>query len=174
MLLKLYERPKYYMGEDFEGYYAFLGRSRDSDHIEQSNFDVGLERLGGESEPLCDCEELRRNAHCSEHPAAVVVQRASHWAVGWVETIYVHQSATDAVALAEDMRESLENYPILDEADHSRREWEAAVACWKSMDYRERSRVLHEHGLPRKLARNSLSYVQDYDDGSLFQYLRGE
>ena len=77
--LKRWERPKDYFGAEWSRYYsAGVGQSRDSDCLEQSNFAVMLEALGGETE-------------------TVVVVRESHWAVGWVEWIAIHQSDEQAL-----------------------------------------------------------------------------
>jgi hypothetical protein len=76
-----WKRPSNYMGETFEEYYVLLGRHRDSDSVSRSNFEVALEALGGESE-------------------TVLVARASHWAVGWCETLLVDESDSKAFELA--------------------------------------------------------------------------
>lgn len=103
--LKLWKLPAYYFGEEWPEYYVFLGRTRDSDNLTNSNFETGLAALGGESE-------------------TVKVVCESHWAVGWVEWIGVHQSDDTALKLADQMQERLEDYPILDDSDYSNREWE--------------------------------------------------
>jgi hypothetical protein len=78
-----------------------------------------LRELGGESE-------------------TVLVLRDSHWAVGWVEAIYIHESDTDRLAIADEIMSALEDYPVADEFDHSELEWETAHAYWASMSVRER------------------------------------
>ena len=51
--LKRWERPKDYFGAEWSRYYsADVGQSRDSDCLEQSNFAVMLEALGGETETV--------------------------------------------------------------------------------------------------------------------------
>ena len=73
--LRRWQMPRHYFGETWPDYYsAGVGQSRDSDCLEQSNFAVMLERLGGESE-------------------TVIVVRESHWAVGWVEFCETHREA---------------------------------------------------------------------------------
>lgn len=110
--LERWTMPKYYFGAEWPEYYsAGVGRSRDSDCGEESNFDAMLQGLGGESE-------------------TVQVVRESHWAVGWVEWIAIHESDEQALRAADAMKASLEDYPILDEEDHSRREWEECERVW--------------------------------------------
>lgn len=103
--LKRWQLPPYYMGAEWPEYYVFLGRHRDSDNLDNSNFDCALDQLGGESE-------------------TVQVVHESHWAVGWVEWIAIHESDDKALMLADDIKAKLEDYPVYDEDDYSRREWE--------------------------------------------------
>lgn len=89
--------PNYYYGKEYPEYYVFLGRHRDSDYIQQSNFIVGLERLGGENAP------------------DVIIARASHWGVGWVEDILIHESCIDKLKHADEMLNTLSEYALLDD-----------------------------------------------------------
>jgi len=103
--LERWKTPRYYSGESWDGWYAApVGRSRDSDTVERSNWEVQLERIP-ESE-------------------TVQVVREGHWAVGWVEWLAIHESDRGALGEAEKIGEELENYPMLDEDHHSQLEWE--------------------------------------------------
>lgn len=88
--------PDSYMGATYYEYYYVVGQNRDSDYYAQSNFQVALERLGGESD-------------------TVIVARSSHWACGWVEYIMVHESDEDKLGIARDIINDLEDYFVLDE-----------------------------------------------------------
>ena len=66
--MRHWQRANNYMGEDFSAYLVLLGRHRDSPILDNVNFDAALELLGGESK-------------------TVLVERSSHWAVGWVEVL---------------------------------------------------------------------------------------
>ena len=108
-------RPRHYYGAIWPDYYAVGGQHRDSDTLEQSNFEVTKQRLA----PWADAE-----INALDH--AWTTTTANHFLVGWVETIYVHQDApVELLAEAAEIIESLENYPILDEEDYSAREFEA-------------------------------------------------
>jgi hypothetical protein len=110
--LERWTMPKDYFGAEWPEYYSSgVGRSRDSDCLEESNFDAMLAELGGESE-------------------TVQVVRESHWAVGWVEWIAIHESDEKALRAADGLLKSLEDYPVLDEEDHSRRGWEECERVW--------------------------------------------
>ena len=118
--LNKWTMPDSYYGEEWPEYYVFLGRHRDSDELSESNFDCALKALGGESE-------------------TVLVIRESHWAVGWVEWIAIHESDVTALSKADKMMAALEDYPVLDDEDFSRREEESAQTIWRDCyDVKER------------------------------------
>jgi len=98
---------------DYRNWYAApLGQSRDSEILEQVNFKVGLEMLGGESD-------------------TVRVERYGHWACGWIEQVYV-KPGSDAFGIAEDIVEQLANYPVLNEAALSEAEFNDYIESWSN------------------------------------------
>ena len=131
--LNRWTHPKHYFGATWEEYYGSgWGRRRDSDCLEESNFHSMLKLLGGESE-------------------TVLVVRENHWAVGWVEWIAIHESDDVALQKADDAKERLENYPILDESDYSEREEEECSTTWeKCYDWKDRIRYFREHSYTAK------------------------
>lgn len=159
--LRLWTMPSHYAGEVWPAWYVFLGRNRDSDMLTESNFDAALAKLGGESD-------------------TVRVIRESHWAVGWVEWIGIHQDDARALRLADDMEESLSDYPVLDDYDLSEREFNAALDYWDGWtgdaskpDIQHRIRTIadwnrqHEHWgrkfkpISRFAARHDLGHMSD-------------
>ena len=82
-----------------EDWYFVLGRNRDSDLLEQSNFECALRELGGESE-------------------TVAVVRFGHWAVGWVDYLLADERHKDKV---KDIQDLLKSYPCLDDEDYYKR-----------------------------------------------------
>ena len=97
-----------------------VSQNRDSDCLTQSNFATFLEGLGGESE-------------------TVEVHRFGHWGPGWFEIILVNPANRKAMDAAYDMARALENYPVLDDEDLSRREHEEAEEArdnWAASDFR--------------------------------------
>jgi hypothetical protein len=96
--------PNAYFG-DRGDWYAVLARTRDSDTLDRCNFDAALLRLGSESE-------------------TVAVEEFSHWAVGWLRVILVDPADTDAVRIAQEIKDHLEDSLILDEDALSALEWE--------------------------------------------------
>ena len=151
--LTRWEPPKDYFGAEWSSYYsAGVGQSRDSDCLEQSNFSSMLSALGGESE-------------------TVIVVRESHWAVGWVEWIAIHQSDEQALRVADVQCERLANYPILDEDDFSRREFEAQCEAWENAGLQGRMEYCRRAGISIFAARRS-ELPQD-DNGALGELLLG-
>jgi hypothetical protein len=111
--LERWTMPRDYFGAEWPEYYsAGVGRSRDSDCLEESNFHAMLSALGGESD-------------------TVQVVRESHWAVGWVEWIAIHESDDAALRAADRLRLELDDYPILDEEDFSEREERYCEVMWR-------------------------------------------
>ena len=99
-----------------ENWYVLpVSRTRDTGVYEESNFEAALKILGGESD-------------------TVEVHRFGHWGPGWFEIILVHPSR---LMESEEIESSLEEYPLLDDEDISRREFEAAGEDWESYGQRD-------------------------------------
>ena len=127
-------RPCCYCGASWPEWYVFLWQNRDSDAVTRSNFRVGLERLGGESD-------------------TVKVIREKHWTVGWVEWIGIHESAADKVLLADEMLDSLSDYPVLSDDDWGDLEATEVMAYWGRMGIRERMEWCQRSGVSVFVAR---------------------
>lgn len=121
-----------------------VGRNRDSNALDESNFYTALEIMGGESE-------------------TVEVHRFGHWACGWFEIIIAHPSLAAEV---EKMEDALADYPVLDDDDLSEREWEAACETWGFMSLRDRI------DLCKRAWVSILAARRDEPDYSLMDYLR--
>lgn len=112
--LKLWTPPEHYFGEVWPATYSSgVGQSRDSDALERSNFACMLEAIGGESD-------------------TVTVVRESHWLVGWIEWIAIHQDDDKALELADKVQEGLADYPIVNEDHWSQLEQEDADQTWQN------------------------------------------
>ena len=132
--LTRWTHPQCYMGKTWDGYYGSgFGQSRDSDCLEESNFASVLAAL----------KTLPRWR--GKHESRVSVHE-SHWAVGWVEWIAIHESDSAALKVCDKLKARADNYPVLDEEDHSDRETEAANTIWRDC-YRQSERVeyIREH-----------------------------
>lgn len=137
--LKRYTRPDHFAdfsGIDRSAYYVAYGRHRDSDTLTESNWRSLLAQLGGESD-------------------TVIILRDSHFAVGWVEAIYIHESDTRACEIANAALARLEDYPALNEDDWSTLEWERACEYWARASVRERARWCRRYRVSIFAARRS-------------------
>ncbi len=126
--MEKWTRPDSYAGADWPDYYMFMGQHRDSDTLTRSNFTCALKALGGEDLPQ------------------VIVVRESHWAVGWVEWIAIHEKAITAIKTAEDIETALEDYPIVNEDHWSEVEQAEACEVWANCyDWQERIKYMREY-----------------------------
>lgn len=127
-LLKRWSLPSCYMGAQWPDYYGSgFGQSRDSDCLEESNFAATLAALA-------QLPKWR-----GKNPSRQIV-RESHWAVGWVEWIAIHERDAAALKVCDKLRGHYDNYPVLDEQDFSDRETEAANTIWRDC-FRPEERV---------------------------------
>lgn len=120
-------------------------QTRDSGPFELSNFQAALDLLGGESE-------------------TVEVHRFGHWGPGWFEIIIVKPDSK-AHTQALEIEKRLEDYPVLDEEDFSRREWEDMQETWLNMSMWNRIKLCSEFNVSIFASRRDEvpddSYIQD-------------
>lgn len=142
--LSRWTRPDCYVGAEWCDYYGSgVGRHRASDALERANFLAMLNALGFDDDesPHDDCPRVGDN----DEPTRVIV-RESHWAVGWVEWIAIHETDTDGLRIADDCARRLKDYPILDEELWSDLENEDCNSVWtECYDRRERAAYLRKH-----------------------------
>ena len=150
--LKKWALPPDYFGANWPEYFVFLGQNRDSDCLTRSNFIVGLQRLGGESD-------------------TVQVVRESHWAVGWVEWIAIHESDAAAIEAADKMLSDLEGYPALSDDHWGEMEYSEACDYWESMSVRERANYIAESDCGVSIFSARRDYLPQDDNGRLYERL---
>jgi len=150
--LERWTMPDSYFGAEWPEYFVFIGQSRDSDALTRSNFECGLRALGGESD-------------------SVLVVRESHWAVGWVEWIGIHESNVEAILAADAMACALANYPVLDESHFSELEWDEAQTQWEMMPLKYRVELCAEADVSIFAARRDS--IPSEDSGFIYERLVG-
>lgn len=156
-----WSHPECYLGATWEGWYsAGFGRSRDSDVLEESNFETVWEELKVLANPdgITDGDETE--------VTDIRIVREGHWAVGWVEWIAIHGSNTVALDAARELCKRANDYPVLDENDWSNREWNRANEYWESESVNGRLRWLKDYApeVPCFAARHDLSTIlHNYD-----------
>lgn len=132
--LKRWTMPRDYFGAKWpECYSAGAGQSRDSDALERANFKAMQRALPYPSELP------------SGEPSWQVV-RESHWAVGWVEWIAIHESDENSLRAADEIAEQLAGYPVIDDELFSEIEDEDCAATWTNcFDPAERIEYFRTH-----------------------------
>lgn len=108
-----------------EGWGFLLSRTPNADTVTESNWRIALAELGGESDD-------------------VEITRQGHWLVGWIEYIGVREG-TEKYDLAVELRNSLADYPLLDDEDHSELELEEATRFWESWRTVDRIRYIRNN-----------------------------
>ncbi len=120
-------QPCDYWGE-YESWLVVLGRSKNSDVLERSNFDAACTSL----------ETISTDDY--------TIEKEKHWLVGWVETLLVNPNNQLMVAAAEQIIESIKEYPILDETLHSQYENDECSETWSDcLDWHDRLTWLKTH-----------------------------
>lgn len=150
--LKRWTLPDSYCGEHWDEYFVFLGQHRESDSLSRSNYQRGLELIGGESE-------------------TVLTIRERHWAVGWVEWIAIHESDEEALKKADAIAGRLEAYPVVDEDHWTALEWEEAQSYWEGCSLRERLSLIEGAGVSLFSIRRP--WIPPEDNGLIFDRCNG-
>jgi hypothetical protein len=131
---------------DAENWTIIYTHHRDSGLLNQSNADA-IER---ELTPFLKGKD-------------VVAEHHNHWAVGWIDgysiRVYRRGHITRAFHAYHQLAQRLADYPILDEADYSTREYEATIenivdASWK---------LKHEFELPKGWERSVYDWFSNTD-----------
>jgi hypothetical protein len=137
--------PSCYMGATWEGFYsAGFGAHRDSGSIDRSNFEVARKAL--------------------EEVGAIYVEE-SHFLVGWVAWLAIHESNGEALRLADRLVDKIEDYPLLDENHHSALESEEDDRTWKEC-YTNKRRI--------EWLRQEWKHLEFYDFADLMACARGK
>ena len=119
--------------------------TRDSDLLDESNWDCQLRELGYGSD-------------------TVQVHRFGHWGPGWFELVLISPDDEKAVKVAEEIACALSTYPVLDDSDYSERECYAAEdeaeSIATNLDYEsfDGLREAYEYALERE-------WPSEYRDG---------
>jgi hypothetical protein len=113
--------PPHYVGARWDGYYrAPEERNRESELLTQSNWTIQLRELEKHKADVPDDDIV-----------SPLVVRESHWAVGWIEWVAIHESNVEALKVADAFAARLESYPILDEGHYSDLEYSDYWKEWE-------------------------------------------
>jgi len=92
-----------------------------------------------------------------------MIVRESHWAVGWVEWIAIHESDTAALAEADEILCTLADYPVLDDMHYSDMEWEAIAEYWEREPIKWRAELCRDAEYTIMGARHDFPPMEVFD-----------
>lgn len=142
--LEPYERPAHYGGAEFHGYYTVYGVHRESDTLTRSNWRSIIRALGFAAESDVPNFDPRESDDLGG--PNVIITRAGHPLVGWVDTLRIRTDAPDhLLRTADEILAGLEDYPIVDEDDFSTLEYDEAATYWERCSVAERVDILQRH-----------------------------
>lgn len=133
--------PADYMGTDYKGYYILYSMNRDSDHLTISNFETILKLFEDIGVKVINDYDMSSD----KHPYVINV-RARHWAVGWIDTIMIHEDASSVIwDQVESINNSLSDYPILDDDDYYQKESDIINESYESYIKDEFMDIIKKH-----------------------------
>jgi hypothetical protein len=138
--------------DDPDSWAVFYTHHRDSTLIDESNAAFIAKALNGFQEG--DDPDVLAESH-------------DHWAVGWIDgfaiRIFHHGKITDAFHTYHQLTTRLEDYPLLDEHDYSRREFEATLANLPNAAWRLR----REFELPEDWQSDVYDWLSDHEPAAI-------
>lgn len=145
-----FDRPGAFLPDRQDWLVAPVSITRDSGPLSTSNFETLRAELAT-LDPGNDDHEIHR---------------FGHWGPGWFELILIRPD-TPCAAAAESAESALSEYPVLNDADHSDREWQEIQEAWGYTSMRDRMVILARHGLSIFAARRDdvpqgLPYYDDF------------
>ena len=166
-----WKRPDSWAGKPWDGWFVGLIRTRDSDTLTRSNFEVFLKALRELPEVLVDDTDNAAASYRTEREYwtevnTVMIVSESHWACGWIDWIAIHPSNEAAMKLADEMLCSLEDYPVLDDDHWGELEENEINEWWQSEPLRYRVEICRDCGESIFAARH------DYPTEKVFNWLR--
>ena len=139
--IEKWEYPSNYMGTDYEGYYILYSMNRDSDYLTVSNFETILKLFEDIGVKVINDYDMSSD----KHPYVINV-RARHWAVGWIDTIMIHEDASSVIwDQVESINNSLSDYPILDDDDYYQKESDIINESYESYIKDEFMDIIKKH-----------------------------
>ena len=147
-----------FLDERLDAWRVTVTRTRDSDILTNTNWDVAVARLtekcGDESEAFEEREDVSDAEFTAGVASGWMIVRFGHWAVGWIEHILV-APGTPADDEMQEIESALEGYPVLDEDAFSAAEYDATIE-----NIRCEVRV-YEKGLPEGWEGEVYSWLWD-------------
>ena len=105
--MKKWEYADNYIGKDYSNYYVLYSHHRDSDILNESNYQTMKKKFIDLS--------------------GVIEIAFNHWAYGWGECLLIHESAQETIDKGIKILNALSDYPVLDDEDLSNREYDLVL-----------------------------------------------
>ena len=138
--------------EDPENWTIVYTHHRDSRLLDQSN----AAAIEDAMRPFLD-----------EDDPDIIEEHHGHWACGWIDgfaiRVFRDGKVTRAFCTYMDLVGRLDDYPVLDEEDYSRREYEATLENFDSAV----SGIRHEYELPDGWTEEVFSWFWEHDQGAV-------
>ena len=140
--------------DDCDNWYIGYTHNRDSGLLDQSN----AAQIAAALEPFTEADD---------NDPDVIDEHHGHWACGWIDgwaiRVFRDGKITAAFRTWVELQDRLSEYPILDEEDYSRREYDATFenltdAAW---------RLKNEYDLPDDWESDVFSWFWDNDQGAV-------
>jgi hypothetical protein len=137
-----------------------MGRHRESSILDNSNWYIARRRFEALM-PIARLEDMAKDGPFSRFDPSktplIYDWRASDSMVGWIEYLMIRPcpEAAPLIALAREIAESLDAYPILNEDDYSERQEEAMYGYWESDPLAQRLHWCQEAGASIFAARHA-------------------
>lgn len=149
-MMEKWERADNYIGKDYSEYYVLYAHHRDSNILDESNYQA-LRKIFIEL-------------------SGVIEVTSHHWGVGWVEFIGIHQDEKDTIELGNDYLDRIDDYPVLDDEDLSNREFELAENMAEDIFNEIEERRYFENGrwveenLPEWISKDGFTTKMTYEE----------
>ena len=170
--LQRWERPPNYIGMDWSDCYVLYGTHRDADLLTRSNFQAIIAELeeNYQSYLVNKGEDHEKNGRmAADNGGGFIVAGARHWAVGWIETILIPVDSP-LLELADEIRASIESYPVYDESLYSDMEYNEVQEWWGYMTMKERIYYIKDYCSDLSIFSARRNDPFDVDDG-FYYYL---
>jgi hypothetical protein len=142
--MKTWETPSSYFGFNPVGDFVVYVRHRESNHLDNSNFETIKAHLEKVAAGLPEPDERADR----DGFGWVYTWSATHFGYGWVEYLMIREDAPAALIEAgREVEKRLADYPVFDEDDWGDRQYKGIQDYWEGLGLREKIEYCVEAGL---------------------------
>lgn len=175
-MIKLWKQPSCYVGYAPTRDYELCGVHRESDGLSRANWKAWQAKLQAVADTLPEFdqpEELTERGQIDPRSTGwFYTWRATHPAVGWIDTLMLRSDAPQAlIDIANKIQDDLDDYPVVDDDVFSEVEDEDADLAWRCLSIEERTDLLAKAGVDLTLAHQD--WPPSDDQGFIHERLLG-